>query len=387
MLMATKMNWDNELSSIMSATDGSVAKIRERLIRHGRVSKSNEGVHPPSERSHAGGLDLATPPTLSLVPPALGAVQWADLAVIQAQLHSQRQAIDWLTQTLRSVERERCAQQRQIQTLQEEVRMLWERLEVQERDLERGPGAVRWPGQVKREVGGELSSLRGHVDRAVLLGNQEESFRSKLQQEEVEKLRREMEQLRKQLMTQEEDVYQQQADVRETRRQYEHSCKTWESLADSCSTHTADLARMLTQHQQARMDVRELRLTVSELKDSVRDLVLRDRLPSTSDVPQKSMAAVSVEMSPQRQMLSRSDSEDGFSPTPSLGEVSSDDLETSWLGEAAPKQRSHGEGARLSMPGSDISDAGSGLGSNHDDGGGEVEGVSDSSADLSLSDL
>ncbi|XP_026887591.2 uncharacterized protein LOC113591320 isoform X2 [Electrophorus electricus] len=382
------MNWDNQLSSVMTATDGSVAKIREHLIINGRLSRGKEDVHPVREISHAVGLDLAAPPPLS---PAFlacsSAVQWGDLAVIQAQLHSQRQAIESLTQNLRSVERERNAQQRQIRTLQEEVRRLWKRLEEPQQTAERDPGALGWLEQLKTEVGQELSSLRGHINRAASLGNQEGSFRCKLHREEVEQLRREVEQLRSQLMMQEEDMYQQQTEVRETRRQYERSSKTLESLADSCCTHRCNLDRTVSQHEQTRLDVRELRLTVSELKDSVRDLVLRDRLPTTADVPQKSMAAVSVEMSPQRRLLSRSDSEDGFSPTPSLGEVSSDDLDTSWLGEAAPKMRSHEEDTYLSLEVSDISEAGSGLGNNRDDKGSEVEGVSDSSPDLSLSDL
>lgn len=109
------------------------------------------------------------------------------------------------------------------------------------------------------------------------------------------------------------------------------------------------------------------RLTVSELKEEVRGLILRDRLHTPAEVPHKlsktyapaqtrkclffsfflltvssltfcflsqspSASAVAVETSPLRQVLS--DSEDEFSPTPSLGDVSSDDLDTSWFGES-----------------------------------------------------
>ncbi|XP_017543967.1 RNA-binding protein 25 [Pygocentrus nattereri] len=394
------MNWDNQLSSIISAADGSVAKMRERLTTHGRLSRGREDVYPVREKSHAVGLDPLVPPPLPQTSSTLsGAVQWADLAGLQAQLSSHSQTIEFLTQSLLTVERERNAQQRQIQALQEELRRLKEKLEDRERQRERerervkegekDSGAERRLEQWKREVGRELSSLRGHIDRSTSLGNQEESFSSKLRREEVEHLRREVDLFKSKLMRQEEDVYQQQSDARETRRQYERSCKTLESLTDSCRTHSFELARIVSQYQHTQQDVRELRLTVSELKDEVRGLILRDRLPTPAEVLRKPTSAVAVETSPPRRVLS--DSEDDFSPTPSLGEVSSDDLDTSWLGESAPKLRSHRRDAHLSLSGSDLSDAGSGLGSglesNYGDVGGDVGGVSDSPPELSLSDL
>ncbi|XP_072538023.1 uncharacterized protein [Salminus brasiliensis] len=392
------MNWDNQLSSIISAADGSVAKMRERLTTHGRLSRAREDVYPVRERSHSVGLDPCVPPLPQASPALSGAVQWADLAGLQAQLHSHSQTIEFLTKSLMTVERERNAQQRQIQTLQEEVRRLEEKLEDRERqrarerernrDGEKDPGAERRLEQWKREVGRELSSLRGHIDRTTSLGNQEESFSSKLRREEVEQLRREVDLLKNKLIRQEEDMYQQQSEARETRRQYERSCKTLENLTDSYRTHSFELARTVSQYQHTQQEVRELRLTVSEMKDEVRGLILRDRLSTPAEVLRKSTplaSAVAVETSPPRRVLS--DSEDDFSPTPSLGEVSSDDLDASWLGESAPKVRSRRRGAHFSLSGSDLSDAGSGLESNHDGIAGEVGGGSDSPPDLSLSDL
>ncbi|XP_066533213.1 tropomyosin-2 [Hoplias malabaricus] len=392
------MNWDNQLSSILSAADGSVAKIRERLTTYGRLSRGREDMYPVRERSHSVGLDCLPAPSLPQPSsPLSGAVQWADLAGLQAQLHSHSQTIEFLTKSLLTAERERNAQQRQIQTLQDEVRRLEEKLEDKERQRERekegekDPGAERRLEQWKREVGRELSSIRGHIDRATSLGNQEESFSSKLRREEVEQLRREVDLLKSKLMRQEEDMFQQQSEARETRRQYERSGKSLESLTDSYRTHSFELARILSQYQHTQKEVRELRLTVSELKDEVRGLILRDRLPTPTEVLHKqtpSASAVAVETSPLRRVLS--DSEDDFSPTPSLAEVSSDDLDTSWLGESAPELRSHGQGARWSLSGSELSEAGNGLGigleSNSDDTGDEG-GVLDSPPDLSLSDL
>ncbi|KAB5539704.1 hypothetical protein PHYPO_G00092100 [Pangasianodon hypophthalmus] len=382
------MNWDNQLSHIISAADGSVAKIRERLAFPGRLSREREDVYPVRDLSHATGLD--PPVRLS------GAVQWTDLAAVQDQLHNQRQTIEALTQNLRSVERERDAQQRQIQTLQEEVRRLRERLEDREKERERKqdmdgekvPAVEMRLEQWKREVGRELSALRGHIDRATSLGNREESFSSKLCREEVEQLRREVDLLKSKLMRHEEDMYQQQSEAREMRRQCERSCKTLETVTDSYRTHGFELSRIVSQYQHTQQDVRDLRLTISGLKDEVRGLISRDRLDTPAERPRKSNpleAAVAVEMSPRRRFLS--DSDDELSPTPSLGDISSDDLDTSWLGESAPEVRSQGRGARLSLSGTDLSDTASGLGSNHEDIDGKVGGASDGSPELSLCDL
>ncbi|KAL2089485.1 hypothetical protein ACEWY4_014173 [Coilia grayii] len=347
------MNWDNHLSSILSAADGSVAKMRERLTTHGKYSKGREDIYPTRELSLEAGLDLSPlpPPTLSNPSATLSpAVQWNDLAGLQAQLQSQSQMIESLSQTLRSMERDRLAQQRQTQILQEEVRRLREKTD--EREEERrgaSPGVERRMEEWKREVTRELSSLRGHINRTTSLGNLEESFSSKLRREEVDLLRKEVDQLKSKLMRLEEDMFQQQSEARETRRQYERSCKMLEGLTDSYRTHSFDLARTISQYQNTQQEVRGIRVTVSELKDEVRGLILRDRLPTPAAAPQRSAlaSAVAVETVPRRQVTVTAaaaastlaaglDSDNDFSPTPSLGEVSSDDLDLSWPSEREP---------------------------------------------------
>ncbi|XP_073332792.1 uncharacterized protein [Pagrus major] len=334
------MNWDNQLSSILSVADGSVAKMRERLTSPGKFAKGGDGgctvadLFPVRERIHESDQEPpALPPRAPLLrqpsPSLSPGVQWADLASIQSQLQIQSQAIESLTQKLHDIERERQSQQLHIQTLQDEVHMLRER----ERDESRrgqSPGAERRMEQWKREVGRELSTLRGHITRATSLGNLEESFSSKLRREELEHLRREVDQLKTRLRRQEEDAFLQQAEARETRRQYEHSCKTLEELTDSYRSHSTDLAKTVSQYSHTQEEVRQIRTIVSELKEEVRRLILREHEPTpllsahtsgASQLPFSHSRGVRVEEED-------SDSED-FSPTPSLAEVSSDDL--SWL--------------------------------------------------------
>ncbi|XP_039896145.1 centrosomal protein of 128 kDa isoform X1 [Simochromis diagramma] len=388
------MNWDNQLSSILSVADGSVAKMRERLTPTGKFSKGGEDLFPVRERGCDSDSDPpALPPRAPLLrqtsPTFSPGVQWADLASVQSQLQIQSQAIDSLTQRLHDLEREKHSQQCHIQVLQDEVHRLRE--ELRERDRQReewrrgqSPGAERRMEQWRREVGRELNSLRGHITRATSLGNLEESFSSKLRREELEQLRRELDQLKTRLRRQEEDMFLQQAQARETRRLYEHSCKTLEELTDSYRIHNTDLTKTVLQYSHTQQEVRQIRSTVSELKDEVRSLVLRGCEP-TSPLPSAHTSRASpLPLSHSHKRVVKveeadSDSED-LSLTPSLAEISSDDL--SWLEDPALHQKPR---ARLSIqsrrsdfagPGSDVD------GDDNDDNDGDDDLEDDVNADL-----
>ncbi|XP_056271532.1 fas-binding factor 1 homolog [Pseudoliparis swirei] len=335
------MNWDNQLSSILSVAEGSVAKMRERLTSPGKFSKGGEDLFPTRER-----VPPALPPRAPLLllrqpssSPLGSPVQWADLAAVQSQLQIQSQAIESLALQLRDVGRERQSQQGLIQTLQEEVHRLRER----ERESRRGqsPGA-----EVK-----------------------------------MEHLRREVDQLKAQLRRQGEDATLQQSETRESRRRYEHSCKTLEELTDSCRETTS-------QYSLTKREVRQIRTTVSDLKDEVRRLFLKERQPSPLLSAHTSGASAASHSRGVRVEEAESDSED-FSPTPSLAEVSSDDL--SWLDDKdpAPHQKPR---VRLSVQSrrSDFAGPGSDLEEGDDDEGDDRldEDVSpDLGSDLSLDDL
>ncbi|KAI7799849.1 putative bicaudal D-related protein 2-like [Triplophysa rosa] len=355
------MNWHHELSSILSDTDGSVAKMRERLSARARSPRATEAREGPADR------DLKVSSSVS------PAVHWSDLTAVQNQLHQQSQAIETLTQSVRSLEREGNAQQTLIQTLQDELRRLQVRLEEREREVER-TGADRRLEQWKRDVNQELSSLREHINRVTITETQEGSFSSKLRREELEHIRRETDSLKNKLMRLEEDGFQLQSENRETRRQHEHSSKMLERLSDCQRTHRFEVTRTLSQHKHTQQQVCELRVSVSELKDEVRGLILRDVHNTPAQLPHKQ----AVESSPSRRMSSGS--EDEFSLTASLAEISSDE---SWLEEADTQTKSRGVHISSGLSGSDLSGAGSDL----DDGAEGVDGGSNSPPDLSLSDL
>ncbi|KAL4634972.1 early endosome antigen 1-like [Arapaima gigas] len=326
------MNRDSQLSFNLSAADGSVAKIRERLTSTGKSSKD---LFPQRESLQFPDLDV-TP--VSPHPHALSkAVQWSDMAAIQAQLQSQSQAIESLTQALRSMERERESQHHHLQAIQEELQKLHEHEDEWVRAVDRARGSPETDRRIelwKREVSRELSNLRGQIDRATSLTSQEESFSAKLRREEMEHLRREVDQLKQQLRRQEEDLFHQQFEGREMRRQYERNCKTLENLTDSYRTHSLDLTKTLSQYQDTQRDVRQLKMTVTELKEEVRGLILRE-IHSSPVFPVLSTCKTDQESAERpvshHEERPASDSEEDFSSIPSLGDVSSDDL--SWVAE------------------------------------------------------
>uniref|UniRef100_A0A8C9VIA5 Uncharacterized protein n=1 Tax=Scleropages formosus TaxID=113540 RepID=A0A8C9VIA5_SCLFO len=385
------MNWDTRFSSILSAADGSVAKMRERLTSAGKGSKD---VFPQPEALRV--PDLEVPPVSCPPQPLSLPVQWSDMTGIQAQLQSQNQAIESLTQALRFMERERDSQHRHLQALQEELQRLRDRENEWMRagDRARGsPGAERRMELWKREVNREMSSLREQIDRAISLSNQEESFSSKLRREEVELLRREVDQLQQQLRKREEDLFHQQSETREVRRQYAQNCKTLENLTDSYRTHSLDLTKILSQYQDTQRDVRQLKVTVTELKEEVRGLILRERhsapVLTTFRADQES-ARRPVDHHEER---SASDSEEDFSSTPSLGDVSSDDL--SWLVErdTAGRRRKPHTSENFQLTESENGTGGSGLEEDAEkdedsiDLNDEPETQSDSFQDFDVNDL
>ncbi|XP_068599536.1 coiled-coil domain-containing protein 159 [Brachionichthys hirsutus] len=384
------MNWEHQLSSILSVADVSVAKMRERLTSPGKLTKGGKHLFPARETIPESDLDPpALPPRAPhLRPPSSSpgpCVQWADLAAIQSQLQIQSQVVESLTKKLHDMERERQSQQCQIQTLQEEVHRLRER----ERDvdeLRRGqsPGEERRMEQWKREVGRELSSLRGHITRATSLGNLEESFSSKLHGEELDLVRRDVDQLKTRLRRQEEDSFLHQAEARETRRRCQHNYKTLEELTDGCRTNSADLTKCL----HTREEVRQIKTDVSGLKEELKRLILTEHEPTTMTSAHASGA------SPPAHCHSRglggsevdSDSED-FSPTPSLAEISSDDLSWPEDRDPAPHQKPP---VRLSVQSrrSDFAGPGSDLEDDDDDDNDNDNYLNpDLGSDLSLGDL
>ncbi|XP_041647691.1 uncharacterized protein LOC121512474 [Cheilinus undulatus] len=287
------MSWDRQVSSLLSVADGSVAKMRERL------SAGGEDLFPSTQRVKDSDLDASAPLPRHRERPLSVTVQWSDLAALQSQLQIQRQEIQSLTQRVLTMETERDSQHCHIQKLQEEV----QRLKVR--------GGEEW----RKEVGRELSSLRGHLDRAASIENLEDSLSLKLQH-----LRRDVDLLKTQLRGQEEELLHLREETRESRRRGQHTYRTVEQMTDSLLSQSSDLTKVVSDTQR---EVQQIRSTVSRLQEQIRTLkepLLSVHTPGASPLLSPPHRGLAPEFD--------SDSED-LSPTPSLDEVSSDDL--SWM--------------------------------------------------------
>ncbi|XP_061681141.1 uncharacterized protein LOC133503479 [Syngnathoides biaculeatus] len=298
-----KMNWDRQLSSILSAADNSVANMRGRLSLLGTSSKREEELFPFREK-----IPISDFERHAVCSPSPGArqhltfnsgVQWADLDSIQSQLQTQNQAIESLMKKVGDMEREKVSHQFHIQTLQAEVDRLREDLRGRRSEKEDFRGGDR-----------------GMRDRAVTFSK--ESWSSKVSRAELEHLSREVDQLNTRLRRQEERMMHQEKEVRESRQQCRHDREILQEVMDSYKAHCADLAKSAFEYTQK--ELRHISATVSELEGEVRRLhELRAAIPAiVPDGSPRLGRRLKIE-----EVRQYSDSED-LSPTVSLAEISSD---------------------------------------------------------------
>nr|XP_049583221.1 paramyosin isoform X2 [Syngnathus scovelli] len=291
------MNWDRQVSSILSAADDSVANMRGRLSSLGNTSKREESFQF-KEKFHDSDFDTlavsAPSSSAQQVRPVNPGVQWADIASIQSQLQTQNQVImESLTKKLRDIEQEKQSQQFHMQTLQAEVDRLRQDLRGRRREKDFGGQE-----QVMSDVGTSAFP--------------KDSWSSKTCRAELEHLRKEVEQLKTRLRRQEEAMMLQEKEAREHRRQCQHSSEQMlQELTDRYKSHSTDLAKRSFEYVQK--EVHHISNTVSELEGEVIRLRERQITLTANDSPR-----VKVEEAKQD-----SDSDD-FSPTASLAEISSD---------------------------------------------------------------
>ncbi|XP_051929200.1 uncharacterized protein LOC127605602 isoform X1 [Hippocampus zosterae] len=320
------MNWDRQLSSILSAADDSVANMRGRLSSLGNSSKREEESFPFKEKFHDSDFDshavCAPSPSAQQLHRVIPEVQWADVASIQSQLQTQNQAIESLTKKLDDMERNKQSQQFHIQTLQAEVDRLREDLRGRGCEKEDIPGVEREITDVGAAAFPQTRCVKslypGELERNLFILLSYHSWSSKVCRAELEHLCKEVDQLKTRLRRQEEAMMHLEKEARESRRQCQHSSETIQELTDRYQSHSSDLAKSAFEYTQK--EIRHIRATMSELEGEV--MRLREHqamLPAM--VPNGSPRLgerLKVEEAKQD-----SDSEE-FSPTVSLAEISSE---------------------------------------------------------------
>ncbi|KAK6484529.1 stress response protein NST1 isoform X1 [Huso huso] len=383
-----------------------MARIRERLNTAGSFSKDELG----------DSLDMKSllyqDPSPSYLEPLPPRMERGDLTGVHTQLQSQSRAIESLTQTVLKLEKDRELQQHRIQTLEEEVRRLRTRGEEEqrrspERRLERR--VEEW----KKEVTSELYSLRAQLqreaERAGSQGQQEIQDSKKLLREECETLRREVEHIKLQLRRQEKELLNKISETREMKRSQERNSKTLEGLTDGYRSHSVDLNKVLSNHHYTEQEFKHIRSSVMDLKEEVRSLKRSvGRLDQsstltarTASLPPAGLSSSRVQGShrtrragePHSEQLNwDSELELSPSPSPSLGDISSDDLSS--LPDLHSRARRTAEskyatGLNSELEGSDIGETGSDLKDDSDVASfaAHPDELSDSPCELNLSDL
>ncbi|KAJ7332806.1 hypothetical protein JRQ81_014986 [Phrynocephalus forsythii] len=375
------MDWDTQLSSILTEADSNMAKIKEHLNATGVSSKTELLL----DRIHTKSAVLAEPQTgpgpLNFPCGAHPCCRMAteELSAISKQLHSQAQVIESLTQSVQRLKQEKEVQKQSITFLEEEVNR-----------LQNGShGALEAVlGRRMEGLKSELRSLRQHVFQRSDGDGPPDLFSSpgivqdmleskKVLWQEYECIRREVEQLKHKLDQQGEDLFNQVSATHEIKRTQTRYCKLLEDLMNTHKAQIHDLEKARIETQSTQQDLNHVKSAISNLKEQVKILHLEDKF-YVGPLKEESICPKKKELLHEDALFSLSD--DSISEF-SLTDVSSDELFSE--PEVEPLA-----GDKSSMPGLELEEntAGGAAGGMQEKAELSNEPAS-SSLDLNLSDL
>ncbi|KAL8178789.1 UNVERIFIED_CONTAM: hypothetical protein K2H54_056521 [Gekko kuhli] len=375
-----RMNWDTELSSILSATDANMAKIKHRLNLASITSKADlllDRLNPES-------AVLTEPPPLHFTCAASHCCRMAteELSAIIKQLHSQAQVIESLTRAVHQLKQEKELQQHSISHLEEEVDR-----------LQQSPhgGLESELGQRKEGLKSEVHSLRQQMfqqsdgdcipDLYSSPGLVQETLESKkVLWQECESIRREMEQLKKKLDRQEEDLFNRMSATHEIRRTQSQYRKMLEDLMNMHKTQIQNLDSARNESQGIRQELSNIKSTVISLREQVKTLHAEDKLCALP-LMEESICRKKRNGLPHDDILSSFLCDDSASEL-SLTDVSSDEL------FSEPEIAELDDDNEISIPSLEMEKSTSGEKASSTLEGAELNsGLSTSLPELSLSDL
>ncbi|XP_044297981.1 uncharacterized protein LOC123029265 isoform X2 [Varanus komodoensis] len=275
------MDWDTQLSSILTETDSNMAKIK-RLNPANISSKADSLL----DRINTESAVLTEPQTGPLPLPfsckAHPCCRMAteELSAISKQLHSQAQVIESLTQAVHRLKQEKEMQQQSISQLEGEV----DRLQHNSHGALESVVGLRMEG-----LKSELHSFRPHVfqqsdgdctpDLFSSPGIMQDMLESKkILWQEYECIKRELEQLKLKLDHQEEDLFNQVSATHEIKRTQSQYCKMLEDLMNTHKTQTQDLDKAKHETQSTQQELSYVKSAVTDLKEQVKSLHLDDKL-------------------------------------------------------------------------------------------------------------
>nr|XP_060629379.1 uncharacterized protein LOC132773850 isoform X1 [Anolis sagrei ordinatus] len=275
------MDWNTQLSSILTEADSNIAKIKQRLnatsitskadLLVGRINTESAGLTEPQ---------TGAPPlhfTCGAHPCCRMATE--ELSAISKQLHSQSQVIESLTQAVQRLKQEKDLQQQSISHLEGEVDRL--------RHSSQG-GLESVLGHKMEGLKSELRSLRQQVfqqpdgdctpDPFFTTGIMHDMLESKkVLWQEYECIRREVEQLKHKLDRQEEDLFNQTSATHEIKKTQNQYCKMLEDLMNTHKSHIRDLDKARSETQSTQLELSHVKSSITDLKEQVKSLHLEDK--------------------------------------------------------------------------------------------------------------
>ncbi|XP_051789221.1 uncharacterized protein LOC127529487 [Erpetoichthys calabaricus] len=267
--------WDLQLKSIMSATDGSTERIRERLISAGSAPKD------PT----LGGInrrELTPEVSLpSLVHPPL----WCSTGNKGILSETPSRALDVLSHTVWRLEKDSEQQQQRIQSLEDEIRRL-RHLDAGKRDsrdlLERR--VEDWRKDVSTELYSLKEELRRQADRGQYDGRDRYLLR-----EESETLQREAANMKQKIRGLQEDIGRLTSDLREVNATQDRNSQMLQKLIDSCQSQSLDISQAVCSHRTTEHEISQIRSSIKDLREEVRgwksNLCKSDPLEPTGGPP------------------------------------------------------------------------------------------------------
>ncbi|XP_061488780.1 uncharacterized protein LOC133387622 isoform X2 [Rhineura floridana] len=276
------MDWDTQLSSILTATDSNMAKIKQRLNTANISSKADLLLDRINTESTVLTEPQTGPSPLHFTCGAHPCCRMAteELSAISKQLHSQAQVIESLTQAVQRLKQEKELQQQSISHLEEEL----DRLQHNPHGGLESVLGCRMEG-----LKSELLSLRQQVfqqsdgdctpDPLSSPGVMQDMLESKkVLWQEYKCIRREIEHLKHKLDQQEDDLFNQVSATHEIKRTQSRYCKMLEDLMNSHKVQTRDLDKARNETQSTQEELSHVKTTVTDLKEQVKSLHLEDKL-------------------------------------------------------------------------------------------------------------
>ncbi|XP_042318779.1 uncharacterized protein LOC121928323 isoform X2 [Sceloporus undulatus] len=275
------MDWNTQLSSILTEADSNMAKIK-RLNATSITSKADLLLgRINTESAVLTEPQTGAPPlnfTCGVHPCCRMATE--ELSAITKQLHSQAQVIESLTQAVQRLKQEKELQQQSISHLEEKIDQL--------RHSSQG-GLESVLGHRMEGLKSELRSLRQQVfqqsdgdctpDPFSTTGIMQDMLESKkVLWQEYECIRREVEQLKHKLDQQEEDLFSQVSATHEIKKTQSQYCKMLEDLMNTHKAQTMDLDKARSETQSTQQELSHVKSTITDLKEQMKSLYLEDKL-------------------------------------------------------------------------------------------------------------